>query len=179
MSVMKTVLAAGAVAAGLALAGPGLAAAPAVKTLTADVVNNDGKAIGTATVTGNDDVTVIRLILGPGALSPGWHGIHLHAVGDCSDTAKFQASKAHVNHDNAKHGLLNPDGPDDGDLPNIFAIADGSVSAELAREEGLIGSDGYLDADGFALVIHANPDDHVSQPIGGAGDRVACAAFRS
>ena len=179
MSVMKTVLVAGAVAAGFALAVPAEAAAPAVKSLTADVVNNDGKAIGTAAVTGNDDVTVIRLILGPGALTPGWHGIHLHAVGDCSDIAKFQASKAHVNHDGAKHGLLNPDGPDDGDLPNIFVVADGSVSAELAREEGLIGEGGYLDADGFALVIHANPDDHVSQPIGGAGDRVACASFRN
>jgi len=26
-------------------------------------------------------------------------------------------------------------------------------------------------------VIHANPDDHNSQPIGGAGDRVACAVL--
>ena len=30
------------------------------------------------------------------------------------------------------------------------------------------------DQDGSALVIHANADDHTSQPIGGAGDRVAC-----
>ncbi|HBS33699.1 MAG TPA: superoxide dismutase family protein, partial [Parvularcula sp.] len=35
-----------------------------------------------------------------------------------------------------------------------------------------------LDDDGFAIIIHANPDDHVTQPIGGAGDRVACAAFK-
>ena len=31
-----------------------------------------------------------------------------------------------------------------------------------------------LDTDGSALVIHANPDDQSSQPIGGAGARVAC-----
>jgi Cu-Zn family superoxide dismutase len=35
-----------------------------------------------------------------------------------------------------------------------------------------------MDADGAALVIHANPDDYRSQPIGGAGDRVACAVIR-
>jgi len=31
------------------------------------------------------------------------------------------------------------------------------------------------DADGSAVVIHASPDDHMAQPIGGAGARVACA----
>ncbi len=36
-----------------------------------------------------------------------------------------------------------------------------------------------MDADGSAVVIHANPDDHKSQPIGGAGDRVACAVIRA
>jgi len=29
-----------------------------------------------------------------------------------------------------------------------------------------------------AVVIHASPDDHASQPIGGAGARVACAAIK-
>ncbi|MET0293901.1 MAG: superoxide dismutase family protein, partial [Phenylobacterium sp.] len=30
------------------------------------------------------------------------------------------------------------------------------------------------DADGSALVIHAAADDHISQPIGGSGARIAC-----
>ena len=29
--------------------------------------------------------------------------------------------------------------------------------------------------DGSAVIIHANADDHLTQPIGGAGPRVACA----
>ena len=70
-------------------------------------------------------------------LTPGWHGIHFHAVGDCSDTAKFEKSKAHVNHDQSKHGLLNPEGPDEGDLPNVFANADGSVNAEVSSGASL------------------------------------------
>jgi Cu-Zn family superoxide dismutase len=36
-----------------------------------------------------------------------------------------------------------------------------------------------LDSNGSALVIHAKPDDYTTQPIGGAGDRVACGVIRA
>jgi Cu-Zn family superoxide dismutase len=35
-----------------------------------------------------------------------------------------------------------------------------------------------LDADGAAVVIHQNADDHATQPIGGAGPRLACAVVQ-
>ncbi|HRE21549.1 MAG TPA: superoxide dismutase family protein [Rhabdaerophilum sp.] len=156
----------------------GLAFAQATATHEADVINNKGEAIGKASFKGNGSTTVIRIQLKAGALTPGWHGIHLHAVGDCSDHDKFMASKGHVNHHQKKHGLLNAEGPDGGDIPNVFAAADGSVSAEVALATALAGDKGLKDADGSALVIHANEDDHVSQPIGGAGARVACALVK-
>ena len=31
-----------------------------------------------------------------------------------------------------------------------------------------------LDGDGSAVIIHENSDDHLTQPIGGAGGRIAC-----
>ncbi|MFG1344425.1 superoxide dismutase family protein [Xanthobacter autotrophicus DSM 431] len=157
---------------------PAAPAGPAPTVVKADLVGNNGKAIGTATATGTERVTIVRLVLQPGAIPAGWHGIHFHAVGDCSDTEKFLASKAHVNHGGKAHGLLNPNGPDDGDLPNIYAIADGSVSAEVTSPTGLTGGNGLMGPQGFALVIHAAPDDHTTQPIGGAGARIACAAFK-
>ena len=92
---------------------------------------------------------------------------------------QFQLSKGHVNHENAKHGLLNPEGPDEGDLPNIYANADGSVNAEVSSESVVLtGEQGLKDRDGSALVIHANEDDHTSQPIGNAGARVGCAVIK-
>jgi len=111
-------------------------------------------------------------------LSPGWHGIHLHQVGDCSDGANgFKKAGAHVDPGAREHGLLHPGGSEEGDLPNIYASADGRARAEIFRAGALLdGVGGLMDADGFSVIIHANADDQETQPIGGAGDRVACAA---
>jgi Cu-Zn family superoxide dismutase len=66
-----------------------------------------------------------------------------------------------------------------GDLPNIYANADGSVNAELSSESIVLGGEeGLRDKDGSALVIHAGEDDHASQPIGNAGARVACSVIK-
>jgi len=34
-----------------------------------------------------------------------------------------------------------------------------------------------IDGDGTAILVHSGEDDHLSQPIGGAGARVACGAI--
>ena len=153
--------------------------AQAADTAETAVIDNKGASIGTLQLRGGTAGTVLRLSLKAGSLTPGWHGVHLHAVGDCSDTDKFLNSKAHVNHDSKKHGLLNPEGPDNGDLPNIFAAADGSVNVEVFTPFArLTGANGLKDSDGSALIIHAAEDDHATQPIGNAGARVACAAIK-
>lgn len=108
-------------------------------------------------------------------LPPGGHGIHLHAVGSCSPD--FKASGGHINPEGVEHGLLNPGGGDNGDLPNLYAAADGSARAEFfTTRVSLKGADlpALLDGDGSAVIIHDKPDDHMTQPIGGAGGRIAC-----
>jgi Cu-Zn family superoxide dismutase len=97
-----------------------------------DVINNEGKTIGTFTLAGTNRGIVGRLELTAGALKPGWHAVHFHAVGDCSDTAKFENAKDHINWRHREHGLLNRKGAESGDLPNVFALADGSVHAEIS-----------------------------------------------
>ncbi len=145
----------------------------------ASIINGQGAEIGKATLT--QGATGLLIKVEATGLTPGWHGIHIHATGQCA--APFTSAGAHINHTDPKtpHGLLNAQGPDDGDLPNLYAAADGSAKAEFFTTQARISQDGpgqwLWDADGSALVIHANPDDHNSQPIGGAGDRVACAVL--
>ena len=74
------------------------------------------------------------------------------------------------------HGLLNPNGPEGGDLPNIWAAADGSAAMETLSTLFVLSD--LSDSDGAALIIHEARDDHMSQPIGGAGGRVACAVIK-
>ncbi|CAN5198595.1 superoxide dismutase family protein [soil metagenome] len=152
----------------MALAQPAMSP----KTVTVKAPSGD---IGTAVLTSAPTGVVIRIDVK--GLTPGWHGMHLHEKGDCSDP-KFTTAGAHINHADMKvpHGLLNPAGPDYGDLPNLFVAADGTGRAEVFTS--LIKLSALIDADGSALVIHANPDDGMTQPIGGAGDRVACAVIK-
>lgn len=159
------------------------AAARATPGQTAQVaiINGQGAEAGKATLT--QGATGLLIKVEATGLTPGWHGIHIHATGQCE--APFTSAGAHINHGDPKspHGLLNADGPDDGDLPNVFADAKGAVNAEVFTTRARLAEAGpgqwLLDDDGSALVIHANADDHSSQPIGGAGDRVACAVIKA
>lgn len=174
----------------LACAG-GIAAVLASASLAAEspgvLKGADGKQIGTITATEGPRGVLLRIEAR--GLPSGWHGVHFHQKGTCADTG-FKASGGHVHAVAAEagaekptvvHGLLNPEANDSGDLPNIHVAANGELHAELySTMVSLDGADGrpaLKDADGSALVIHANPDDHKSQPIGGAGDRIACAVI--
>ncbi len=162
------------VAAQLAVA---TAAIAAPDTLSAGIVGATGDGIGEVTLIDSPHGVLLRVQIARGGLPAGAHGMHLHAVGNCSDIGEFKLSKGHINVDGRAHGLLNPDGPDNADLPNLIVREDGSADVELFTERVRM-DDGpamLLDSDGSALVIHANADDHMTQPIGGAGPRIACA----
>ncbi|MDG2529759.1 superoxide dismutase[Cu-Zn] [Caulobacter endophyticus] len=166
-------------AAGL-VAATTASAAEAPATAIAEIKGADGKTIGTGTITEAPHGVLLKIEAK--GLTPGWHGLHFHEKGDCG-TPDFKSAGAHV-HTTATvvHGLLNPNGNDNGDLPNLYAAADGSAVTEvfspLVSLKGAGGRPALLDADGSAIVIHASPDDHTSQPIGGAGARSACGVVK-
>lgn len=137
--------------------------------LTARMQNVDGDAIGTVVMEQSPTRGFLVTVMLEG-LEPGFHGIHIHTIGSCSPD--FKASGGHINVDNKQHGLLNPEGPDNGDLPNIYVAPDGTAQAEMFTT--LVDADILMDDDGSAIVVHENRDDHITQPIGGAGGRVAC-----
>lgn len=142
---------------------------------SAQLKDAKGASVGTASLSDAGRGVLVKLDLK--GLTPGWHAIHFHEKGDCSD-AKFTSAGGHVHSATpVVHGLLNADANDAGDLPNIHVAADGTAQAEVfSTWVGLSAGErlNLKDADGSAVVIHAKTDDHESQPIGGAGDRVAC-----
>jgi Cu-Zn family superoxide dismutase len=152
------------------------APAAAVAADTYEIMGKDGKKIGDLSLAASPHGTLIDMTVEAGALSPGKHGLHFHETADCSDAGQFKKSGSHAGHGEGKHGLLNPNGPEPGDLPNLVASQDGSAAVQLFT--GLIKLDALKDANGSALIIHAQADDHMSQPIGKSGDRVACAAIK-
>jgi Cu-Zn family superoxide dismutase len=143
---------------------------------TYEVLGKDGKKIGEITLTGAPKGTLLDIEIAPGSLPAGKHGLHFHDAADCSDVGEYKKSGSHAGHADGKHGLLNPDGPEPGDLPNLIVLGDGSAQAGLYT--GLIKLDELKDANGSALIIHADKDDHMSQPIGKAGARISCAAIK-
>jgi Cu-Zn family superoxide dismutase len=99
----------------------------------------------------------------------------VHAVGKC-DPPDFATAGPHFNPLNKQHGALNPQGSHAGDLPNITVAPDGTGRMETTTEQLTLGSGplSVWDADGSALVIHANPDDFKTDPTGNSGNRIAC-----
>jgi Cu-Zn family superoxide dismutase len=168
---------------GLALCLVGLAlmaypTAALALTTQAELIDNSGTAIGTVQVEQAHKGVLINLKAKD--LPPGYHGMHFHAVGDCSDLAAFKSAGGHVNPFDTPHGFRNPEGPHEGNLPNLVVAADGTVEVELYSDLVSLeaGAANLLDEDGTALIIHTDKDDHYSQPIGGSGGRIACAVIQ-
>lgn len=139
----------------------------------AEIRDPAGNVLGFANFT-EDAAGRVHVSVHVQGLAPGLHGLHLHAVGACSPS--FAAAGGHFNPGGHQHGLDHPAGPHAGDLPNLEVnpAGVGRLNATVERVTLSAGPLSLFDADGSALVIHADPDDQVSQPIGRSGGRIAC-----
>ncbi len=146
---------------------------------SASVINNAGEKIGGIDLIQGPEGVLMNIDIHN--LTPGAHGFHIHKVGNCDDHKHFKSASGHVTEEGDAHGLLNPQGPELGDLPNLIVPENGHVKIQLYAddleifpEDGEMEEETLLDADGSAFMIHEHPDDHKTQPIGGAGARIAC-----
>lgn len=110
-------------------------------------------------------------------LTPGLHGIHIHATGSCVGPA-FTTAGAHHNPLGVMHGLIDPPaGAHAGDLPNLVVngAGRGHLNATSDRARLSFGSLAVLDGNGSAIIIHASEDDQKADtPTGNSGPRIAC-----
>jgi superoxide dismutase, Cu-Zn family len=152
---------------GTAMAQSGVAA-------KASLVDAKGASVGTATLTQTPAGVLVELEVK--GLPAGEHAFHIHQIGKCDAADGFKSAGDHFSVGAQKHGFMTEGGPHAGDMPNIFVGEAGGARAEMLQSSVSLteGAGNLFDADGSALVIHANPDDHHSQPSGAAGDRVAC-----
>jgi superoxide dismutase, Cu-Zn family len=141
--------------------------------LTATMINRSGEEIGTAVF--RPSSSGLEIALEVRNLPPGEHALHVHENPSC-DPPAFESAGSHFNPEGRSHGLRNPNGPHAGDLPNILVRPDSSAQTQVAATRLTLGGNEFsvLRGSGTALVIHAGPDDYMTDPAGNAGDRIAC-----
>ena len=146
--------------------------APPAPTPFAEAIlyNTQGVRSGTVTLIPangmlNGKIDVIR-----DGLTPGQHGMHIHATGKCT-LPDFASAGTHLNPDGKQHGSENPSGPHQGDLPILVADSTGSASMTFMAHTSL---EMLFDMDGAAFVVHEKPDDMKTDPTGNSGGRVLC-----
>ena len=153
---------------------PARAAHPsAAMTAGAALIDAEGVSVGRAHLRQTPHGVLLELDLEHAAA--GRHGLHIHDAGRC-DRPSFASAGGHFNPSGREHGFLNPAGPHAGDLPNIEIPASKQLSVEYLIADVTLepGPRSLLDANGSAIVIHADQDDYGSDPAGDAGDRLAC-----
>ncbi|MCL2161583.1 MAG: superoxide dismutase family protein [Betaproteobacteria bacterium] len=117
----------------------------------------------------------IRVIAEVTGLTPGSHGFHVHEKGDCSAPDATSAG-GHFNPHQTAHGKPGEGAFHAGDLPSLEAAANGNATLNVVLDS--ITLTGEHTIVGRGLIVHADPDDYVSQPTGNAGARVACAVIQ-
>jgi superoxide dismutase, Cu-Zn family len=148
-------------------------------TAATTIYDMNGKRVGVAFFRQRQgEVAVTAAVWG---LAPGFHGFHVHAVGEC--VAPFMSAGGHFNPTGAEH----PNHA--GDMPSLLVNADGT--AELHFTTDRFSLDDLFDADGSALIVHAGRDNFANIPerytsggvpgpdaatleTGDAGARAAC-----
>ena len=137
------------------------------------LLDTSGSRIGQVTALQDPQGVVLQVLATH--LSPGPHGMHLHATAACVPPT-FASAGSHYNPAGRKHGRENPEGPHVGDLPNLEVQPDSTGRAQV-RIDGVTLTAGphSIGVPGTAVVIHASRDDGRTDPTGNAGGRLACA----
>ncbi|WAJ30107.1 superoxide dismutase family protein [Antarcticirhabdus aurantiaca] len=156
-----------------------LAAAPAAlaqnagsqEAITIQMKAPDGTDHGTVTVTSTPHGLLFAADLT--GLPEGEHGFHVHAVGQCE--GDFESAGGHYNPTDKDHGYLAENGPHAGDLPNLESIGGMARFSAFSPMLTMTGGDApVMDSDGSAVMVHAGPDDYLTNPSGHSGGRIAC-----
>jgi superoxide dismutase, Cu-Zn family len=106
-------------------------------------------------------------------VEPGEHAVHIHEHPDCS-AGDAESAGGHWNPTMEDHGKWGVPPFHLGDIGNITVSTDGTGRLSLSTDLWSAGTGEPNDVVGHAIMVHADPDDFVSQPSGNAGARIGC-----
>jgi Cu-Zn family superoxide dismutase len=148
-------------------------AAPPKDAVVVSLKTSTGEDAGTATFR-ETKKGKLKIDLKFKNLPVGEHGVHIHQNPVC-DAPDFKTAGGHFNPDKKQHGLQNPMGHHNGDLPGNIVIGEGHVGQISFTVDYLSLTPGapnsVLD---HAIMVHEKPDDMKTDPTGNAGNRIAC-----
>lgn len=141
----------------------------------ADILNTRGEKIDEADITSTDQG--FKVALKALNLSPREHGIHIQTASKCENPA-FTSAGSHFNPTSAHYGAHNSGNPQLhlGDLPSLV-VGNNDVGILNFVADGVTLGDGansIFHERGASLLIHAKPDNLMSDSSGNCGDRIAC-----
>lgn len=144
----------------------------AAQPVEVQIIDHNGKNIGRAQLT--QENSGVRIQVRVSGLSPGKHGLHIHASGACEPPA-FKSAGSHFSPQEHTHGFLDSDGPHEGDLPMLNVDSDGKVTDyDFTTTRVSLKRDSLQQPEGTSLIIHEKPDDYLTDTGGGTGNRIAC-----
>jgi Cu-Zn family superoxide dismutase len=107
-------------------------------------------------------------------LPVGEHAVHIHQNPVC-EAPDFKSAGGHFNPDKKQHGLMNPMGHHNGDLPQNIMIGEGHVGQISFTVDYLTLDAGAPNSIlGTSIMVHEKADDGKTDPTGAAGNRIAC-----
>ena len=144
--------------------------------VTVPLKTSSGQDAGTASFSSaKGNGITIRLKLKN--LPPGDHAVHIHEHAVC-DAPDFKTAGGHFNPAEKKHGIENPMGHHNGDLPrNVTVGSDGTAAATFKVDYLSLdptASDSLFANGGTSIMVHEKADDMKTDPTGNAGNRIAC-----
>jgi Cu-Zn family superoxide dismutase len=150
------------------------------KLATAVIHNTAGDRVGVAVFKERDGKVIVSARVW--RLDPGFHGSHVHEVGQCVPPPSAGGHLKIGNQDHGDHA---------GDVPSLLVNGDGTGQLQFATDR--FGFRHLFDANGSAFIVHGDRDNYANIPTryiqqatgtpgpdaatlatGDAGDRVAC-----
>lgn len=143
----------GAAALALVVIAPGSAAGEAESSFATAVLRDaNGATVGRVLLSSAGNTVIVAV--NANGLPAGFHGFHVHAVGEC--VPPFTTAGGHHNPGATNHG------DHAGDLPVLLVQQTGTANSIAQTDRFTVAS--LLDADGSAIIVHAAPDNYANVP---------------